>query len=52
VEPGLSSVSASSRKYQISGSVFERWRHQARQGKLEIAPSVREKSMEQIGCDA
>ena len=40
------SVSAASRKYQISGSVIERWRHQARQGGLATAPSVREKALE------
>ncbi len=43
VESGLLSVSAASRKYQISGSVIDRWRRQARQGGLESAPSVREK---------
>jgi transposase-like protein len=31
VESGLLSVSAASRKYQISGSVIDRWRRQARQ---------------------
>jgi transposase-like protein len=46
VESGLLSVSAASRKYQISGSVIDRWRHQARQGGLEAAPSVREKALE------
>ena len=46
VESGLLSVSATSRKYQISGSVIERWRQQARQGGLETAPSVREKFLE------
>jgi transposase-like protein len=35
VESGLLSVSAASRKYQISGSVIDRWRQQARQGALE-----------------
>jgi transposase-like protein len=46
VESGLVSVSAASRKYQISGSVIDRWREQARQGGLEAAPSVREKLLE------
>jgi transposase-like protein len=45
LESGLLSVSAS-RKYPISGSVIERWRHQARQGALASAPSVREKALE------
>ena len=40
VESGQFSVSAASRKYQISGSVIDRWRQQARQGGLETAPSV------------
>ena len=46
VESGLLSVSAASRKYQISGSVIDRWRQQARQGALQTAPSVREKALE------
>jgi transposase-like protein len=46
VESGLLSVSAASRKYQISGSVIDRWRQQARQGGLEAAPSAREKVLE------
>jgi transposase-like protein len=46
VESGLLSVSAASRKYQISGSVIDRWRQQAKQGGLEVAPSVREKFLE------
>ncbi len=46
VESGLVSVSAASRKYQISGSVIDRWRQQVRQGGLEAAPSVREKLLE------
>jgi transposase-like protein len=46
VESGLLSVSAASRKYQISGSVIDRWRQQARQDALESAPSVREKALE------
>lgn len=46
VESGLLSVSAAGRKHQISGSVIDRWRHQARQGGLEAAPSVREKLLE------
>jgi transposase-like protein len=32
VESGLLSVGAASRKYQIAGSVIDRWRRQARQG--------------------
>jgi len=46
VESGLLSVSAASRKHQISASVIDRWRQQARQGGLETAPSVREKFLE------
>ena len=46
VESGLLSVSAASRKYQISGSVIDRWRWQARQGGLQTPPSVREKTLE------
>ena len=46
VESGLSSVSAASRKYQISGSVIDRWRRQARQGGLELSPSGRERGLE------
>ena len=46
VESGLLSVSAASRKYQISGSVIDRWTQQARQGGLAGAPSVREKLLE------
>ena len=46
VESGLLSVSAASRKYQISGSVIDRWRRQARQGGLEATASVREKFLE------
>ena len=46
VESGLLSVSAASRKYQISGSVIDRWREQAGQGSLPTPPSVREKSLE------
>jgi transposase-like protein len=46
VESGLLSVSTASRKYQISGSVIDRWRHQARQGGLQGGPSVRAKSLE------
>jgi transposase-like protein len=37
---------AASRKHQISGSVIDRWRRQARQGGLEASPSVREKALE------
>jgi len=46
VESGLLSVSAASRKYQISGTVIDRWRRQARQGGLEATASVREKFLE------
>jgi transposase-like protein len=46
VESGLLSVSAAGRKYQVSGSVIDRWRHQARQGGLQRPPSVREKALE------
>ena len=46
VEAGLLTVSAATRKYQISGSVIDRWRRQARQGGLEASPSVREKGLE------
>ena len=46
VESGLLSASAASRKYQISGSVIDRWRHQARQGTLQGSPSSREKALE------
>lgn len=46
VESGLLSVSAASRKYQISGSVIDRWRQQARQGALQGLPSVREKALQ------
>jgi len=46
VESGLLSVSAACRKYQIAGSVIDRWRREALQGGLETAPSVREKFLE------
>jgi transposase len=46
VESGLLSVSAASRKYQIAGSVIDRWHRQARQGGLEASPSVRERGLE------
>jgi transposase len=46
VESGLLSISAASRKYQIAGSVIDRWRRQARQGGLQSGPSVREKFLE------
>jgi len=46
VESGLLSVSAASRKHQISGTVIDRWRRQARQGGLEATASVREKFLE------
>ncbi len=47
VESGLLSVSAASRKYQISGSVIDPWRRQVRQGGLQAGPSAREKFLEQ-----
>jgi len=46
IESGALSVNAASRKYQLSGSVIDRWRRQARQGGLEPSPSVREKTLE------
>ena len=46
IESGSLSVNAASRKYQLSGSVIDRWRRQARQGGLEASPSVREKALE------
>ncbi len=46
VESGLLSVGAASRKYQIAGSVIDRWRRQTRQGGLETGPSVRERGLE------
>ena len=46
VESGRLSVSAASRKYQISGSVIDRWRREARQGGLDTAPSARERLLE------
>jgi transposase-like protein len=46
VESGMLSVNGASRKYQISGSVIDRWRQQARQGGLDARPSAREKSLE------
>jgi transposase-like protein len=46
VESGLMSVNAASRKYQISGSVIDRWRDQARQGGLDGTRLVREKALE------
>jgi transposase-like protein len=46
VDSGLLSVGAASRKYQISGSVLDRWRRQARQGGLDTAPSARERLLE------
>jgi len=46
VESGLLSVGAARRKYQISGSVIDRWRRQARQGGLDTAPSARERVLE------
>jgi transposase-like protein len=46
VESGLLSVGAASRKYQIAGSVIDRWRRQTRQGGLETIPSIRERGLE------
>jgi transposase-like protein len=46
VESGLLTVSAASRKYQISGSVIDRWRREAREGGLDSAPSARERLLE------
>src|SRR5690349_4928040 len=46
VESGVLSVNAASRKYQISGSVIDRWRRQAREGGLAAPPSVREKALQ------
>ena len=46
VESGVLSVSAASRKYQIASSVIDRWRNQARDGELDVSPSVREKALE------
>jgi transposase-like protein len=46
LESGRLSVSAASRKYQISVSVIDRWRRQARQGGLDSAPSARERLLE------
>lgn len=46
VESGALSVNAASRKYQLSGSVIDRWRRQARQGGLEPSASVRERALE------
>ena len=46
VESRLLSVNAASRKYQISGSVIDRWRQQARQGTLQGSATVREKALE------
>ena len=46
VDSGLFSVGAASRKYQISGSVIDRWRREARQGGFDTAPSARERLLE------
>ena len=46
IESGVLSVSGASRKYQISSSVIDRWRRQARRGGLETTLSVREKALE------
>jgi transposase-like protein len=40
VETGVLTVSAASRKYQISSSVIDRWRHKAKKGGLQAGPSV------------
>jgi transposase-like protein len=46
VDSGLLSVGAASRKHQISGSVIDRWRREARQGGLDTAPSARQRLLE------
>jgi transposase-like protein len=46
VDCGVLSVSAASRKYQIAGSVIERWRRQAFHGGLDTVPSARERMLE------
>jgi transposase-like protein len=46
VESGLLTVSAASRKYQISASVIDGWRHKARDGGLAASASAREKLLE------
>jgi transposase-like protein len=46
VDCGVVSVSSASRKYQISVSVINRWRRQARQGCLDTTPSARERAGE------
>lgn len=46
IESGALLVNAASRKYQLSGSVIDRWRRQARQGGLATSPSIREKALE------
>jgi transposase-like protein len=46
VESGVLTVNAASRKYQISGTVIDRWRRQDRKGGLEATPPVREKVLE------
>lgn len=46
IESGALSINTASRKYQISGSVIDRWRRQARQGGLGTSSSVREKFLE------
>ena len=51
IESGSLSVSGASRKYQISSSVIDRWRRQARQGGFEASPSVREKALERENRD-
>ena len=51
IESGALSVNAASRKYQLSGSVIDRWRRQARQGGLATSPSIREKALERENRD-
>jgi len=46
VESGLLTVSAASRKYQISGIVIDGWRQKARDGGLAASASTREKLLE------
>jgi transposase-like protein len=43
IESGLLSVNAASRKEQISGSVIDRWRWQARQGLCRRRPQLGKK---------
>jgi transposase-like protein len=51
IESGALSVNAATRKYQLSGSVIDRWRRQVRQGGLATSPSIREKALERENRD-